>query len=156
MGEVITMTQRWSCENSQTFIFTPVCVSLSLCVVFRAAGIRQAASWVKESWRRGGELYWSSWMPPDDHMSLYWYTYNMHSPPSSWLSGDWVVASLSGIYGVCETELKLIWWLIWVQETDQLINLSLSGCLFVAFVSCFFLVDCSCTCFSLPIIFILN
>lgn len=40
-------------------------------VAFRAAGIRQAASWVKGSWRRGGELCWNNWMLRDsDHSSL--------------------------------------------------------------------------------------
>ena len=77
----------WKLPNFHLYI------SLSLhwvCVVFRAAGIRQAASWVKESWRRGGELYWSSWMPPDDHISLYLYL--QHAFPSELLT----VRGLSG------------------------------------------------------------
>ncbi len=77
---------------------------------------------------------------------------------SAWT--DCVRQHLSLVFmGMCYTELiHLFWWLIRYQETDRLINRSMSGCLFVAFVSLevFFLVDSSCTCFPLPIIFIFN
>lgn len=141
-------------------------LSLGLfCVVIRAAGIRQAVSWVKESWRKGEELYWNSWMHLDDHTSavllLYLYTSsNMHSPSSSsdcsghtTLDGLWDNTFLWYLRE-CAT-LSLHTYLVTNLISGNLsADQSLSGCLFVAFVSFkYFLVDCSCTCFPLPITF---
>lgn len=134
--------------------------------MFRAAGIRQAASWVKESWRKGGELYWSSWMHLDDRTSaalvLFLYTCtNMHSfPSSSDCTGHTTLGGLYEITPFSAIGRNVLHWAYTLNLVANLISGKPISCqavfllLLLAFSIFFF--RCSCTCFPLRNFFIFN
>lgn len=49
----------WGSICGLSFTLTQMCCE-PLCLCLRVDGIRLAVNWVKESWRRGGALFWSS------------------------------------------------------------------------------------------------
>lgn len=123
------------------------------------AGILQAVNWVKESWRKGGEPYWNSWMHLDDCSSaaliVFVHLYK-HAFPSKFIWLYWSYHPGRTVWdntflcsGMCYIELYILTWLIiWYQENWSAIRLSF--CCF-CWLQVFF--RCSCKCFPLPILF---
>lgn len=100
---------------------------VSCCVVIRVAGIRQAVSWVKESWRKGEELYWNSWTRLDVHTLQPFYCIctllQTCIPPGAHLTAR-VIPSWTN----WESAFRWYWWeCATLSEHTYLVNNLISG-----------------------------